>query len=64
MPGLDTAYLHKLAAFIFPRELSVGNFGIELIHGALVGSSDKEDILFLNINIISNTFCGSLDSVL
>lgn len=56
MPGLDASYFHKLASFAFPWEFSIGNFSIEFIDWALIGSGYEEDILILDEDVIPDSF--------
>ena len=64
LPSFNTTNFHKFTSFIFPRKLSICYFSVKLWGRTHISSSDKEKLLWLDEDVVSDAFAFSFDSVL
>ena len=61
LPSLETTNFHEFTSFIFPRKFGIGYFSVKFWSRAHISSSDEKNLLWLNKDIVSDTFCFSFD---
>jgi hypothetical protein len=64
LPGLYAANFHKFTSLILPRQFSVGDLGVDLIDGAVIGGSDQYDISVRNEVVISDAFRLAFNAII